>query len=424
MPSSDTPAPGLKTRKRADGSPVFYWVAANCSRHTEGYPQKTVRLKNQSPDGDEERAAQCQQLYVDLQQWLTGKGPEQEFKRTDFDGSVSGLIRFYRDHPQSPYRKLKYNSQKIYDQHLNILRDVVGKRRLATLTGVDFLAWYDKFAEDGEGKLTLISTAHKLMNMFRITVSWGVVLELPHASRVRDILSEMRFAKPEARKNYLSVDQAIAVIEKAHEMGMPSIALAQALQFELMLRQKDVIGEYLPKGAPADSDIVWSGRRWVNGLLWSHIGADGVLRKKTSKTGAEALFELARYPLIVQEVARWRGPKEGPMIIDERSGLPYRNERFSKRWREIATAAGVPRDVFNMDSRAGGVTEATDAGASLEMVRHHATHRDARTTARYSRQTLAKTQAVADIRMAARNRMKTEVSERMSERQNEGKTNQ
>lgn len=407
MRSSDTAAPGLKTRRRANGNLTYYWVAANCSRQAGAYPQKTVRLKDQTPEGDEARAAQCQQLHMELQLWLSGKSGGTEFKRTDFDGTVASLLHFYRDHPQSPYRKLKYNTQKIYDQHVDLLRDVVGKRRLSTLTGVDFLSWYDKFSTDDHGEKTLISTAHKLMNMFRITVSWGVVVELPHATRIRDILSEMRFAKPAPRKTFLSYDQAVAVIEKAHEMGMPSIALAQALQFEFTMRQKDVIGEYLPKGAAAESDIRWNGRPWVNGLLWSHLGEDGVLRKQTTKTGAEAVFEVARYPLAVQEFARWRGPKTGPMIIDERSGLPYRNERFSKRWREIATAAGVPKDVFNMDSRAGGVTEATDAGAPLEMVRHHATHRDARTTARYSRQTLAKTQTVADIRSASRNKPKT-----------------
>lgn len=407
MRSSDTTAPGLKARPRAGGLFTYYWVAANCSRQAGAYPQKTVRLKDQTPEGDEARAFQCQQLHMELQLWLAGKGGKQEFRKADFDGTVSSLIRFYREHPQSPYHKLKYNTQKIYDQHLDLLRDVVGKRRLSTLTGVDFLSWYDKFATDDDGQRTLISTAHKLMNMFRITVSWGVVVELGHASRIRDILSEMRFTKPPARKTFLTYDQAVAVIEKAHEMGMPSIALAQALQFEFMLRQKDVIGEYLPRNTPADSEIRSSGRPWVNGLLWSHLGEDGVLRKQTTKTGAEAVFEVARYPLAVQEIARWRGPKTGPMIIDERSGLPYRNERFSKRWREIATAAGVPKEVYNMDSRAGGVTEATDAGAPLEMVRHHATHRDARTTARYSRQTLTKTQAVADIRSASRNKPKT-----------------
>lgn len=405
MPSADTP--GLKTRKRADGTLVYYWVAAQCSRKADHYPQKTVRLKNQAPDGHEARAAQCQHLHMELQLWLNQKDPSREFDKAGFDGTVASLVRYYREHPQSPYRKLKYNTQESYDQHLDILRDVVGKRRLASLTGVDFLAWYDNFATDAAGQQTLISTAHKLLNMFRIAIGWGVVLELPQCVRLRDILAEMRFKKPAARKTFLSYEQALAVIEKAHELGMPSIALAQALQFEFTMRQKDVIGEYLPKGSPADSDIIFNGRRWVNGLMWEHLGDDGILRKVTTKTGATALFELSRYPLVVQEIARWRGSRRGPMIVDERSGLPYLNERFSKRWREIATLACVPRDVFNMDSRAGGITEATDAGAPLETVRHHATHSDARTTARYSRQTLAKTQTVADIRSAARNRPKT-----------------
>lgn len=396
MPSRND-APGIKPRRKADGSVVWYWVAAQCSRKAASYPLKTVRLKDQTPGGDAARAAQCQQLHMELQLWLNDIDPNRVFDKAGFDGTVAALIRYYRDHPQSPYHKLKYNSQHVYDQHLDILRDVVGKRRLGTLTGVDFLAWYEKFAEGGR-----VSLAHKLMNMFRIAVSWGVVLELPQTVRLRDILAEMRFSKPPPRATFLSYEQAVDIIAQAHEMGLPSIALAQALQFELTLRQKDVIGEWIPGGDDASGAITTSGRRWANGLLWSHIGPDGVLRKVTTKTGAEAVFEIARYPLVVQELARWQGPKVGPMIIDERSGLPYRNERFSKRWRDVATAAGVPADVFNMDSRAGGITEATDAGAPIEAVRHHATHRDARTTMRYSRQTLTKTSSVADIRSSSR----------------------
>lgn len=402
-------APGLKPKRKKDGSIVWYWAAANCSRKAKHYPTKTVRLKDQTPDGDAARASQCQHLHMELQLWLAHKDPSRDFDKAGFDGTVSSLARFYRGHPQSPYQKLKFNSRHTYDQQIDTLKDVVGKRRLASLTGVDFLAWYDKFATDERGQKTLISTAHKLLNMFRILVGWGIVLELPHCVRLRDILGELRFSKPAARETFITYDQAVAVIEQAHEMGLASIALAQALQFELTFRQKDVIGEYLPAGTPTDSDIIYKGRRWANGLTWEQIGPDGVLRKRTTKTKAQAVFEIARYPLVVQEIARWRGPRQGPMIIDERSGMPYLNERFSKRWREVATAAGVPKDVYNMDSRAGGVTEATDAGAPLEMVRHHATHKDARTTARYSRQTLTKTAAVADIR--SRNRAKTEGSE-------------
>ena len=53
-------------------------------------------------------------------------------------------------------------------------------------------------------------------------------------------------------------------------------------------------------------------------------------------------------------------------------------------------------------SRAGGVTEGSDAGADLEHLRHHASHSSATTTALYSRKTLTKTRAVARLRVAHR----------------------
>jgi hypothetical protein len=58
--------------------------------------------------------------------------------------------------------------------------------------------------------------------------------------------------------------------------------------------------------------------------------------------------------------------------------------------------------VMNRDSRAGGVTEGSDAGADLEHLRHHASHSSAKTTALYSRKTLTKTRAVARLRVAHR----------------------
>ena len=39
----------------------------------------------------------------------------------------------------------------------------------------------------------------------------------------------------------------MAIVEKAHEMRRDSIALAQAIQFETGLSQKDVIGEWVPE---------------------------------------------------------------------------------------------------------------------------------------------------------------------------------
>ena len=75
--------------------------------------------------------------------------------------------------------------------------------------------------------------------------------------------------------------------------------------------------------------------------------------------------------------------------------------------REFIDKAGVPKNVKNMDSRAGGITEATDAGAELEHVRHAATHGDISMTQRYSRGSVEKVAEVMKRRTAHRNKTRT-----------------
>lgn len=406
MPSRSA-APGLKARTNADGSITFYWIAAGCSRKAASYPIRTVRLVDQSAAGGEARAAQCRKLKAELDSWLDDNDPNRVL---GFDGTVAGLLRLYEIHPESPFHDVKYNTRAVYLNQISLMRATVGRVRLSMLTGVDFKRWYRQFSEPDEpGGERKINRGWKLMNLMRTALSWGVVLELPHCQRLREILAAMRFEAPKARTTFLTVDQVEAVIAQAHAQGAHSIALAQALQFELTLRQKDVIGEWVPHAGPgsAENVLVKDGRRWANGLLWSHIQSDGVLRKVTTKTGAEAAFVIDRYPLVVRELGLWTGPRVGPIIVNEETGHPYHGSHFSQKWRRIATKAGVPKHVFNMDSRSGGITEATDAGAPIEMVRHHATHSDGRTTQRYSRQTLGKTAEVAELRVKHRNKPKT-----------------
>jgi hypothetical protein len=49
-----------------------------------------------------------------------------------------------------------------------------------------------------------------------------------------------------------------------------------------------------------------------------------------------------------------RGPLLGPVVVYEKSGLPYFGHQFRAAWREVADAAGVPKEIKNMDSVAGG----------------------------------------------------------------------
>lgn len=65
-----------------------------------------------------------------------------------------------------------------------------------------------------------------------------------------------------------------------------SIAIAQALQFELTLRQIDVIGIWEPLDVTGEhTGIINKGQRWTGGVTWSHIDSHGILSKVTTKTG-------------------------------------------------------------------------------------------------------------------------------------------
>jgi len=141
--------------------------------------------------------------------------------------------------------------------------------------------------------------------------------------------------------------------------------------------------------------------RWTGGLTWSHIDSDGILSKVTTKTGQIAEHDTKAYPYLSSILDLILQSKRiGPMVIDESMGLPYRDRRrFARIWRSIVSECGVPTNVWNRDSRAGGVTEGSDAGANIEHLRHHA---NIDTTARYNRNTIEKTRTVAELRVAHR----------------------
>ena len=73
------------------------------------------------------------------------------------------------------------------------------------------------------------------------------------------------------------------------------------------------------------------------------------------------------------------------MIVSEETGEPYRNQIFARTWRKIATAAGVPADVWNRDSRAGALSEGDEAGAEITKLQRMAGHTTAKMTGRYVR---------------------------------------
>src|SRR5215831_14329313 len=142
----------------------------------------------------------------------------------------------------------------------------------------------------------------------------------------------MRFKGPARRRIKLELHHVEAFIPKAVEMDRLSLALGTAIQFETMMRQKGVIGEWEPLGDTQPSlGIVLNRSRWANGLLWTDISPSMVITKDTTKTGATVVADLKLCPLVMQLSAMVPADKRvGPMIIDEKSGRPYAEDAYAE----------------------------------------------------------------------------------------------
>lgn len=81
--------------------------------------------------------------------------------------------------------------------------------------------------------------------------------------------------------------------------------------------------------------------------------------------------------------------------------MPFDRYRWSAKFRAYRTAAGVPDEVWMMDTRAGAITGAKRAGASKVLMQHQANHASDQTTNRYVREKSESISTVVQMRRSA-----------------------
>jgi hypothetical protein len=397
-------APGYKRRRNPSGTSRGYWCATHEARKA-GYPTSTVPIRD-SPDDPEGRRrieAICQRQQAEMLLFMANRGRAV----VRFDGTIRELSRRYQTDPVSPFRRLKHNSQRADFYVLRLLEKSVGNRQILAIKIGDVQRWYDVAKRPARpGGPERVRKAWGLIKKLRELCAYGVMAELPGCERLYTILRHARFPQSARRRVVMELHHVEAFIPRAIAMGRLSLALGTALQFETAMRQKDVIGEWAP--LPEDSTsapdaYVLNGRQWGRGLTWEDISADLIIRKATTKTGAFAAHDLKLCPLVLDLLERVPvEQRHGPLIIDENAGRPYAESAYGREWRIVARAAGIPNEVWNMDARAGAITEAENAGADLDHIRSAAAHSQTSTTQRYSRGALGKSQRVAELRLAHR----------------------
>lgn len=346
--------------------------------------------------------------------------------------TLAVLIEAYQTDPVSPYHDLRERTRVNDAGILRRIGTTYGDVALKDIKNRTLIEWHKVWTKGG----TCIPMGHAMMAKVRTIVRFGFLfLEDPECQRLRMVLHDMKFKQGPARVQYITAAQAEAIREQAHKDGRPSIALAQAAQFDGTLRQKDVIGEFVSHGEPGISEVV-SPRygKWVRGLRWPEIDNNLILVHVTSKKEKKITIDLKLAPMVVEELRRqFPGcitkyqvrdkatgetrtelhvhrsvlPSNGPVIVDEEHGRPYLTENFRRRWRGYARAAGIPDDVQNRDTRAGAMTEAAEAGADRDDIKESATHSDGKMTDRYIRGRASEQATARTMKVRATSRVKT-----------------
>lgn len=399
-------APGLVWRQRAGDVWEARWQCRT-DIVEKGFAPKSVKIWSGTTDPTKEQWDRIADVCVQLQDEMLVFSRGGIIPSIEFDGTLTSLMTCYRTDPDSSFKKLRWHSKQYYETLMGLIAKDHGGKELKEINARFLRRWHEAWATGGK-----LAVAHGKIGMLRTLFGFGAtILEDPECIRLRTIMSGLRFEMPKPRTEQLTADQATAIRAMAHQKGRPSIALAQAFQFELMLRQKDVIGEWVPLGEPGVSEVHHTKFKWLRGIRWEEIDQNLILVHITSKRQKQIAFNLKNAPMVIEELALQFPdglPGKGPIIRSEMDEHPWDAVEFRRWWRLCADACGLSKTVRNMDSRAGAISEAEDAQANEDDIRESATHSNASTTRRYMRGAKEKkVERVQILRIQSRNKTET-----------------
>jgi len=434
--------PGLKGgRFRPElGRRLPYWMAsqilpADQYREIKDlFPDPCIPLP---PEASEEELAElCRRHTARLNAWLDAqaKAGQQDDAEAlpalpPYTGTIDSACDWYELHPRSRFRTVKGNTRKTYLDSLKVIRPTVGKRLIRNLTILDVQHWYEEWRKpvvyvDEQGNETVgperIKRAHDAVAMVKTVLRFNAALRRADCKQLIEDLEKAtsltNFEKGGARNQELTYAQTRDFIRTALDLQARGIlpglrglymAIGVATQFETTLRQRDTIGERpknaadLEKARRNGATVLDGGDRpWAGTYTWENIpGWRWRTRTSKSKYRQAAVFTLTNYDLLFPLLELVPHEERHGAIVKGEHGLPIQERSYRKWFRQIARIANIPDEVWLMDSRAGGATEAEEAGVDRKLVSAALTHTNERTTGRYIKAT---EQAIASVAHARR----------------------
>lgn len=397
--SSTMPPRGDKPGLKRGRHNLPYWIAGQVARDTMGFPDKCIPLP---PDADDEQlGALCRENTARLQLWIDEQKkliPDEPGGGIRYDGTVYSACQVYQKHPLSRFHKVKRNTRGAYVDSLKVIESTVGKRLIRNLTILDCEHWYDNWRKPAfPNGPERIDRAHDAISMFKTVMRFNAALRRSECKQLVEELKLIKFEKGGGSEGEITYNQARAFITTALDMGRKgeipfvralSLAIGTAGQFELMLRQKDMIGEWCkeadltPRSRPLS--IAYGDEFWTGYFRWDSIpGWRWRMKTSKSKYRSPADFDLQSYSLLFPLLELVPHDQRTGPIVKAENGLPMRESSHRSWWRDVARRAGIPDDVQNRHNRAGGASEADDAEAPLDAIQAALTHEKPGMTLRY-----------------------------------------
>lgn len=354
--------PGLKWKKRAGGA-VPFWYPPEADRR-EGYPVKSADLRAFAHD----RVAlsrRCEQLHGELMMWRR-HGISTAAGVARYDGTFGAALDVWLTDPESDFHKVKPGTRHPYLVYAAKLKRHIGPVSINSADGRDAKRWFNLWSAKGKH----VPAGRMVLTVLKAALTFGVISRNADCIAFKAILSEMEFPGNKPRDVAPTAQQVQAAIGAAHAAGAPRRALAYALQYETQARQWDITGQWFPMSDPRPSTVTDRGQKWF-GPHWHQVDDNLILRTIHSKTegwtDARGVYDLAACPMVKAEIERIPlEQRTGPLIVNERTGLPYRYDAFKDGWKADFKAAGLPASFWGRDLRAGGNTEASKGGANKE----------------------------------------------------------
>lgn len=376
----------VRRKKLADGKWAYYWelpgwAKAPTTRHGLLCPLGSTAL-GADPG---EAIAKGDALNEAFRDWRKG-GMDNQLR----PGTIAWLFDWYRG--QDRFTSKSTKTRRDYRKLMDMLCDFepkaghpkLGRRTASKVDAATADAIYAKLRTKGARQATYA------MQVCRLVWSWAV--RHGKATGVRENPFRGMGLTSSAKKGNRETSRGEYELykETARAMGYQSMAAAAALAFECCQRTWDVF--CLTDEGP-DKDLP--------GLRWEGYQPGEAISLVQSKTGNFVRLELsmimaadgkteivALYPELEEEISllsaqilakRAMSDEEGitlsgPIIVEERSGRPYKHRRMATVHREICEKAGLPKDMTFTGFRHGGITEIGDTGeADVRAISGHKT---------------------------------------------------